>query len=161
MAILHIQPRTTYLYKQAVEFGEHRLMSRPRDSHDLRLIDTSLSIDPPAGSLRWIHDVFGNSIAIATFDEPGESLTFDSGFWAEHYPAARRAIVVESYASQFPFSYSVEAAMDLRRTQDRHYKDPQHLVDEWAKGIVARTPGARPPHALHEIASPIPNEFNG
>src|SRR6266705_2860697 len=111
MAILHVQHRTTYLYKHAVEFGEHRLMSRPRDSHDLRLIDTSLAIDPPA-----------------------QTLTFDSGFWAEHYPAAPRAIVVEPYASQFPFSYSVEDAMDLGRTKERHYQDPQHLVDEWAKG---------------------------
>jgi transglutaminase-like putative cysteine protease len=159
MAILHIQHRTTYLYKQAVEFGEHRLMSRPRDSHDLRLIDTSLSIDPPASSLRWIHDVFGNSIAIATFDQPGETLTFDSGFWAEHYPAARRAIVVEPYASRFPFSYSVEDAMDLGRTKERHYQDPQHQVDEWAKAIVARTPEARTLDVLTEMASTIPKGF--
>jgi transglutaminase-like putative cysteine protease len=159
MAILHIRHRTTYLYKHAVEFGEHRLMSRPRDSHDLRLIDTSLSIDPPASSLRWIHDVFGNSIAIATFDLPGETLTFDSGFWAEHYPAARREIVVEPYASRFPFSYSVEDAMDLGRTKERHYQDPQHLVDEWAKGIVARTPDARTLDVLTEMASTIRQDF--
>src|SRR5580692_11711532 len=108
MTILHIQHRTTYLYKKAVQFGEHRLMSSPRDSHDLRLIDTSLSIDPPASSVRRLHDVFGNSIVIETLDQPREKLPFNSGFWAEHYPAARRAIVVEPYASQFPFSYSVE-----------------------------------------------------
>jgi transglutaminase-like putative cysteine protease len=159
MTILHIQHRTTYLYKHAVEFGEHRLMSRPRDSHDLRLIDTSLSIDPPASSLRWIHDVFGNSIAIATFDQPGQTLSFDSGFWAEHYPAAPREIVVEPYASQFPFNYSVEDAMDLGRTKERHYQDPQHLVDEWAKAIVARTPEERTLDVLTEMASSIRNEF--
>jgi transglutaminase-like putative cysteine protease len=134
-------------------------MSRPRDSHDLRLIDTSLSIDPPASSLRWIHDVFGNSIAIATFDQPGKTLTFNSGFWAKHYPAAPRAIVVEPYASQFPFSYSVEDAMDLGRTKERHYQDPQHLVDEWAKGIVARTPDARTLDVLTEMASTIREDF--
>jgi transglutaminase-like putative cysteine protease len=159
MTVLHIQHRTTYLYKHAVEFGEHRLMSRPRDSHDLRLIDTSLSIDPPASSLRWIHDVFGNSIAIATFDQRGQSLTFDSGFRAEHYPAAPREIVVEPYAAQFPFSYSVEDAMDLGRTKERHYQDPQHLVDEWAKAIVARTPDARTLDVLTEMASTIPKDF--
>src|ERR1700722_15087410 len=104
MTILHIQHRTTYLYKKAVEFGEHRLMSRPRDSHDLRLIDTALSIDPPASSLRWIHDVFGNSIALATFDQAARKLTFDWGVWAEHYPAKSREIVVEPYAARLPFS---------------------------------------------------------
>jgi len=159
MTILHIQHRTTYLYKKAVEFGEHRLMLRPRDSHDLRLIDTALSIDPPASSLRWIHDVFGNSIAIATFDQAARKLTFDSGVWAEHYPAEPRESVVEPYASQFPFSYSVEDAMDLGRTKERHYQDPQHLVDEWAKAIVARTPDARTLDVLTEMASTIRLDF--
>jgi transglutaminase-like putative cysteine protease len=159
MAILHVQHRTTYLYKTAVEFGEHRLMSRPRDSHDLRLIDTALSIDPAASSLRWIHDVFGNSIAIATFERAAAKLTFDSGFRAEHFPAEPRRIVVEPYASRFPFSYSVEDAMDLGRTQDQHYPDPQHLVDEWAKVIVARTPEANTLGVLTEMASTIRGEF--
>jgi transglutaminase-like putative cysteine protease len=159
MAILHIQHRTTYLYKKAVDFGDHRLMSRPRDSHDLRLIDTALSIDPPASSLRWIHDVFGNSIAIATFDQPAKTLTFDSGVWVEHYPAGPRKIVVEPYASRFPFSYSAEDAMDLGRTKERHYQDPQHLVDEWAKEIVARTPDARTLDVLTEMASTIRKDF--
>ena len=54
MTILHVQHKTTYVYKKPVEFGEHRLMSRPRDSHDLRLLDTTLTIDPPASGLRWI-----------------------------------------------------------------------------------------------------------
>jgi transglutaminase-like putative cysteine protease len=159
MAILHIQHRTTYLYKRAVEFGEHRLMSRPRDSHDLRLIDTALAIDPPASALRWIHDVFGNSIAIASFDQSGERLTFDSGVWVEHYPVGHRKIVVEPYASRFPFSYSAEDAMDLGRTKERHYPDPGHEVDEWAKGILERTAEARTLGVLTEMASTIRKDF--
>jgi transglutaminase-like putative cysteine protease len=159
MAILHIQHRTTYLYGKVVDFGEHRLMSRPRDSHDLRLIDTTLSIDPPASALRWIHDVFGNSIAIATFDQPAQKLTFDWGVWAEHYPAEQRRIVVEPYASRFPFNYSAEDAMDLGRTKERHYQDPHHVVDEWAKDIVARTPEARTLDVLTEMASTIRKDF--
>src|SRR5438105_15489267 len=103
MAILRIQHRTTYLYKHAVEFGEHRLMSRPRDSHDLRLIDTTLTITPPASSIRWIHDVFGNSIAIASFTESAAQLVFEWAFHAEHFPAPPQAIVVEPYAEKFPF----------------------------------------------------------
>src|SRR6202049_5085365 len=89
MAILNVHHRTSYRYSQPVEFGEHRLMSRPRDSHDLRLIDTTLLIDPPPSALRWIHDVFGNSIAIATFDRAADTLTFESAFRAQHYPVVR------------------------------------------------------------------------
>ena len=133
MAILNVHHRTSYRYSQPVEFGEHRLMSRPRDSHDLRLIDTTLLIDPPPSALRWIHDVFGNSIAIATFDRSADTLTFESAFRAQHYPVVSEEIVVEPYASRFPFSYSADDALDLGRTKERVYPDLEHSIDQWVK----------------------------
>jgi len=136
MAILNVHHRTCYRYSQAVEFGEHRLMSRPRDSHDLRLIDTTIHIDPAPSALRWIHDVFGNSIAIANFDERSDTLAFESAFRAQHYPSISEAIVVEPYAARFPFSYSAEDALDLGQTKERHYFDPEHKIEQWAENVV-------------------------
>jgi hypothetical protein len=52
-----------------VIFGEHRMMLRPRDSHDLRLLAAGLTIDPAPKTLRWLHDVFDNSVAVASFSE--------------------------------------------------------------------------------------------
>ena len=69
MPLLTIHHKTEYRYTHPVAFGEHRIMLRPRDSHDLRVVSGSLEIEPAPMSLRWIHDVFGNSVAIATFDE--------------------------------------------------------------------------------------------
>ena len=66
MRRLTIHHVTTYRYAKPVSFGEHRLMFRPRDSHDLRLIHTELTISP-AARIRWYHDVFGNSITIASW----------------------------------------------------------------------------------------------
>ena len=67
MRTLEIVHRTRYEYSEPVTLGDHRLMFRPRDSHDLRLLHTGLVIDP-AAQVRWIHDPFGNSIAIAAFE---------------------------------------------------------------------------------------------
>lgn len=159
MTVLHVTHKTTYVYKKPVEFGEHRLMSRPRDSHDLRLLETTLVIDPPASAIRWIHDVFGNSIAIATFSQPAERLVFESGFRAEHYPTEEKALEVESYASKFPFSYSAEDAMDLAHTRDRHYPDNEHKVDTWAKGILEKTPGGETLAVLTAITKEIKQQF--
>ncbi|MCV6038853.1 hypothetical protein OFP00_37810, partial [Escherichia coli] len=64
---------TTYTYAQPVEFGPHRLMLRPRDSFDLRILDTQIVLTP-AASLQWMHDVFGNPIAIATFSSMSDRL---------------------------------------------------------------------------------------
>ena len=43
-------------------------MLRPRDGHDLRVIDLRMSSSPEPISLRWIDDVLGNSVGIAKFD---------------------------------------------------------------------------------------------
>ena len=37
---------TVYRYRQPVTFGEHRVMFRPRDSHDLRVLATDLDVSP-------------------------------------------------------------------------------------------------------------------
>jgi hypothetical protein len=39
---------TVYRYRQPVTFGEHRVMFRPRDSHDLRVLATDLDVSPEA-----------------------------------------------------------------------------------------------------------------
>jgi transglutaminase-like putative cysteine protease len=159
MMILNVNHRTCYRYSEPVEFGEHRLMSRPRDSHDLRLIDTTLRIDPPSSALRWIHDVFGNSIAIANFNRRSDTLLFESAFRAQHYPAVSEAIVVEPYAARFPFSYAADDALDLGRTKERHYPDPEHQIDQWVKKVLDATSGGRTFETLIAMNSSIRDQF--
>ena len=75
---------TVYRYSEPVGLGEHRMMFRPRESHDLRLLEARLDIKPRPSRLRWLHDVFDNSIAIATFDGSTAELRFDSVVTLEH-----------------------------------------------------------------------------
>jgi hypothetical protein len=63
-------------------------MLRPRDSHDLRLIRKNLNFLPGA-SVPWIHDVFGNSIAIASFAESAAGLRIESKLQLETYMVER------------------------------------------------------------------------
>ncbi len=68
MSLLTVRHLTVYRYSEPVCLGEHRMMFRPRESHDLKLLKTRLEITPVPASLRWLHDVFDNSVAVATFD---------------------------------------------------------------------------------------------
>lgn len=68
MPSLTIRHVTTYRYRHPVAFGEHRMMLRPRDSHDQKVIEASLGISPEPSSLRFVQDAFGNHVAIAQFD---------------------------------------------------------------------------------------------
>src|SRR4051812_17001159 len=62
MRVLAVRHTTTYQYRNPVSFGEHRIMFRPRDSYDQRLLESSLVIHPAPSSVRWMHDVFGNCV---------------------------------------------------------------------------------------------------
>ena len=68
MSFLTVHHTTVYRYGVPVHLGEHRMMFRPRASHDLRLIQTNLVITPQPAQLRWLHDPFDNSVAVATFE---------------------------------------------------------------------------------------------
>ena len=135
MTRLLVRHVTFYRYSRPVGFGEHRLMFRPRDSHDLRLIRTALTIEP-AAEIRWLHDVFSNSIAIASFRDQAAELRFDSEIEIEHYGVTDPDFPLEPYARSYPFSYSSEEIPDLGRTIERHYPDPERRVDAWAKAFV-------------------------
>ena len=138
MPVLHVHHETIYRYANPVAFGPHRMMFRPRDSHDLRLVGTRLAIDPAPAALRWLHDVFGNSVAVAVFDQDrrARELSIVSELDLEHYHSSLPDYEIEGYARTYPFSYSTSEVPDLARSIERHYPDPEHAVDRWAKGFV-------------------------
>ena len=62
MTTVRVAHRTEYRYRRPVLLAKHRLMLRPRDSHDLRLRAATLAVTPRPARTRWAHDVFGNSV---------------------------------------------------------------------------------------------------
>ena len=90
LRVLTVRHLTVYHYAEPVRFGEHRMMFRPRESYDLRLIRSRLVIEPQPSQLLWRHDVFDNSVAVATFSAEATSLSFDSTVSLEHTEIALR-----------------------------------------------------------------------
>ena len=86
MPSLTIRHVTLYRYRQPVAFGEHRMMRRPRDSHDQRVLEASLEISPEPRSLRFVQDAFGNHVGIARFSGRAKELCFESTVRLEHSP---------------------------------------------------------------------------
>jgi transglutaminase-like putative cysteine protease len=136
MPLLTIHHKTVYRYNRPVAFGEHRIMLRPRDGHDLRVLSSSLEISPEPMSLRWIHDVFGNSVAIATFDERAENLSFTSMATVEHNPAEEFALTPDDTAYFYPFLYDREEFPDLQQFIVPQYGDPNGELSAWARQFL-------------------------
>jgi len=139
VTVLNVRHTTVYRYRRPVALGDHRLMLRPRDSHDLRLIKTNLIFSPPA-SVRWIHDVFGNSVAIASFSEPSAELRIESSLVLETYAAERPPFQITPDALTYPFNYSADDRIDLGRMLERQHPDPNDRLGSWARGFVRSNP---------------------
>ena len=136
MPLLTIHHKTEYRYAHPVAFGEHRIMLRPRDGHDLRVLAGQLEITPEPMSLRWIHDVFGNSVAIATFDERARTLSFTSTATIEHMPVDTFALTPDDPAYFYPFLYDSEEILDLREFIAPQYGDPDGELSAWARNFL-------------------------
>jgi len=133
MSLLTVRHVTIYRYSKPVGLGVHRMMFRPRESHDLKLLKTSLTITPNPSHLRWLHDVFDNSIAIAEFDGVTTELRFESIVTLQHFDTALPEYPLEEYANTYPFRYSNEDLPNLARALTRHYRgdDVRHWANQF------------------------------
>jgi transglutaminase-like putative cysteine protease len=139
MRLLSVRHATTYRYARPVAFGRHRLMLRPRDSHDLRLVAAELTLSPP-GQVRWMHDVFGNSVALVDFSAPAPTLSIVSTLKLERWGIEGPAFPLAPEAEFFPFVYSSSDRIDLGRLLEQHYPDPAGVLARWAEGFVTSRP---------------------
>jgi len=129
MSFLTVRHTTVYTYNEPVGLGEHRMMFRPRESHDLRLIRTHLAITPRPVRLRWLHDSFDNSVAVATFEGNTSELRFESAVTLEHFENSMPEYPLEDYARAYPFRYSDEDFPNLERALALRYETEN--VAEW------------------------------
>lgn len=160
MPRLSVRHVTTYRYRHPVAFGEHRMMFRPQESYDQRLIDMRLRITPEPVDLRWIHDVFGNCVAIARFGEHSDMLRFESDVLLDHLPMNTPDFRMEDYARYYPFTYGPEEMPDLARTIERSYFDPGHEVDRWVRQFLERDGETPTGELLMTITHAIKESFS-
>jgi transglutaminase-like putative cysteine protease len=133
MPLLTVRHVTTYTYKQAVAFGEHRVMFRPRDSYDQRLLSAELTVTPQPMSMRWMHDVMGNCVNIVCFDRRAKLLRFESVIRLDHEPDTGLEFPISPHAERYPFSYEQEDMPDLLRSMERQFPDREGDLSRWAR----------------------------
>ncbi len=137
MTLLSVRHVTTYRYRRPVSFGEHRMMFRPRDSYDQKLLESRLQIAPQPSSLRWLHDVFGNCVTVADFaGAQASELRFESNIWLDHSPSNAPDFQIEDYARTYPFAYGPQEMPDVGPLMVRQYPDADGTVDRWVRRFL-------------------------
>lgn len=139
MPVLNIHHRTTYSFRETVSLSPHRLMLRPREGRELRLLSHEISIFPEA-VLNWSNDVFGNTIASATFQTRSDSLVVESSATVDLTASAWPVFDVAASAINYPFLYPDNDWTDLGALTVQQYDDVQQRLETWARGFVAGRP---------------------
>jgi len=157
MPILTIRHVTTYHYKQPVSFGEHRMMLRPRDDDDQKVLESELEITPEPSQLTWTRDIFGNHVATARFAARASELRFESIIRLDHAPAGFRAADIEDLARTHPFAYAAEDRPGLARFLAP--LSPHPKLDRWASTFHREDESADTRELLVDMTQTIKRTF--
>jgi transglutaminase-like putative cysteine protease len=137
---LRIVHTTRYRYDRPVRFGVHRLMLRPRDAHDMRLLGSALTVSPKA-VVDWTFDVFGNSIGALTFLEEGETLLIVSELELRRYGLDDPLPALERRAAPYPFRYDADERVDLAPLRRLLFARERAAVERFLAAAIPLLPG--------------------
>ncbi|MBB4305608.1 transglutaminase-like putative cysteine protease [Rhodobium orientis] len=139
MPLVNISHNTTYRYGSAVDLGPHRMMLRPRETRDLRLVAFDLDITP-AANIVWSHDVAGNAIATVVFDRPSDVLVIDSHATVDLTAPVWPVFAIAAYATSYPFQYEADDLIELGALALPQYADDTRRLATWVEAFVMDRP---------------------
>lgn len=157
MRRLTVEHRTCYHYREPVTFGQHRLMLRPRDSHGLCLHSATLTVSPTA-NVRYIYDVFANSIALLDFHSRGTELLIESVLELDVYSTPDLCTLLDPSAATYPFVYSSDDRVDAMPLLARHYPDDGQVRD-WLHTFLLQGQPLDTVDLLHRLNTHIRETF--
>jgi transglutaminase-like putative cysteine protease len=160
MSLLSVRHITRYRYRRRVSLGEHRLLFRPRDSFDQRLLECRIDVRPEPKQIRWIHDVFGNCLTLVQFGAEADELVFDCEIRLDHTPENTPDFQIEEHAKEHPFDYSVEEKPDLLPFVKREYSEPAHDLDRWLARFLGPAASRPTGHVLMTLNEAIAESFS-
>ncbi|MBO6805728.1 transglutaminase family protein [Thalassospira sp.] len=139
MPSLELIHSTIYRYRRPVLLGPHKLMLRPREVRDIRLVSFDVTMNPQT-ELIWTHDVADNAIATANFKKKTDYLEIVSRSRIEMNTTQWPVFAISASACNFPFSYSDDEWIDLGALTAQHYPDPNGQLSEWVNSFIFSRP---------------------
>ena len=130
---------THYRYAQPVELAEHRVMFRPRGSHDLRVLATDMQVSPEPVDVRLVQDVYSNSVAVVQPQSPADELKIVCSFTVEHTGTRALDLPLAAHAQTYPFAYDAEESIALSHYLAPYYDDPSGELLQWARQFVGES----------------------
>jgi len=130
MKRIRIIHQTEYHYHTEVSFGTHYAMLRPREGHDVHIDSSRLEVEP-ASQIRWLRDIYGNSIAVLTFAEPAKKLAIHAEVDVTLFDDNPLECLIDPHARSYPFQYSANEQMELIPYRVPSYPHDGPALQKW------------------------------
>ena len=119
-SLLAVEHVTTYRYRRPVRFGQHRLMFRPREGHDVQVIEAGVDVNVPS-RIDWMLDTQSNSVTLVVPQSESAELKIECHFKIEQHPVRSPQDSLAAHAQRWPFDYTAEERRDLGAMLEPHY----------------------------------------
>ena len=114
-------------------------MIRPRGGHDMRILDSSLTVSPRA-DVHWAFDTFGNSVALLSFHDAADELVIASELLLRHYGLDEPLARIQRYASAYPVQYNAGELVDLGPYLIADQPRDHEVLTAWIAQVLPQLP---------------------
>ncbi len=153
-----IEHTTEYRFAAPVTLGEHRLLLRPREGHDIRIESSLLSIEP-AYHIEWRREIYGNSLAVVRFLEPANRLLIASNVVVQNYVDQPLEFAIAPNALRYPFEYDPVEQVDLLPYQTLVFPEDRPVLADWVKRFCRPDEGLETNELLQRLNGAITAEL--
>jgi len=130
MKIIKISHSTEYHFSEEVQLGDHTLLLRPREGHDIRIQSSLLHVQPDH-SVKWYRDIYGNSVGIIHLPNPSNLLRIESEVVIENYATQPLDFWVDDRAVTYPFPFEPEERLDLLPYRTHSWPSDTKRLKQW------------------------------
>jgi transglutaminase-like putative cysteine protease len=96
----------------------------------LHIASSKLAIEPQA-DVRWMRDIYGNSIALITFAEPASKLHLASEVEVDIYDDIPIDWLIDPHAQSYPFQYAANEQVEIVPYRIPSYPHDGTALQEW------------------------------
>lgn len=114
-------------------------MIRPRDGHDMRILDSTLTVSPQA-DVHWAFDTFGNSVAFLSFHGPADELLIRSELLLRRYGLDEPLARITRFAGGYPVVYTADEHIDLAGYLIPEHPQDQAILAGWIARMMPELP---------------------
>jgi transglutaminase-like putative cysteine protease len=126
---------TEYRFPSPVSLLPHRLLLRPRESHNVHIESSVLEITPQH-TTQWKRDAMDNSVAVVKFNEPSDLLSIASTVIIQHYDENPFDFLLDDYAVMHPFSYAAAEEVELGPFLQSVYPSDRAMIQQWLQTLA-------------------------